>query len=464
MRNLIALVLLTLAAAPAAGQDRLAAAETYVKAEMARQKIPGLAVAIVRNGQPVKMEGYGFANVEHDVPVTPDTIFQSGSVGKQFTAAAVMLQVEDGTLALDDPLTTFFPDAPSAWQHLTVRHLLTHTSGLPDYTAGTIDYRRDYTEDDLRKFAYGLTLEFEPGARWNYSNTGYVLLGIIVRKTSGQFYGDVLRDRVFAPLGMKSARVIDEASIVRHRAAGYVMEDGELKNQAWVAPKLNTTADGSLYLSLRDMVAWDAGLRARRVLSSASWKAVLSPVRLNSGKAYPYGFGWDVAEYAGRRAERHGGSWQGFMTHIARYPDDDLTIIVLANAAHADPGHISSGIAALLDPTMAVPELAPIADTDPAAQARVRTLLAHAAAGTLKPAEFAYVRAGFFPGRARRYKEMLGPLGPVTSLTLLSRRELGDDTVHVYDAAYASRVMRVRAAIAPDGKLADLSISPVDRR
>ncbi|MDQ3169985.1 MAG: beta-lactamase family protein [Acidobacteriota bacterium] len=460
MRNLITLLFLTLTAAPAAGQDGLARVDAYVTAEMARQKIPGLAVAIVRKGEPVKLEGYGFANVEHDVPVTPDTIFQSGSVGKQFTAAAVLLLVEEGKLALEDPLTKFFPDAPTPWQHLTVRHLLTHTSGLPDYTAGTIDYRRDYSEDDLRTFAYGLSLEFEPGSRWNYSNTGYVLLGIIVRNVTGQFYGDVLRDRVFAPLGMKTARVIDEASIVRHRAAGYTMEDGELRNQDWVAPKLNTTADGSLYLSLRDMVAWDAGLRARKLLSQEGWKAVLSPVRLNSGRTYPYGFGWDVAEFAGRRAERHGGSWQGFMTYIARYPDDDLTIIVLANAAHADPGSISSGIAAILDPTMAVPEPAPMADTNAAAQARVRQLLASAAAGTLAPAEFAYVRAGFFPGRARRYKEMLGPLGPVTSLTLLSRRELGDDTVHVYDAAYASGVMRVRAAIAPDGKLAALDIYP----
>src|SRR5688500_1638251 len=156
MRNLIALLFLTLAAVPAAGQDALARVDAYVAAEMARQKIPGLAVAIVRKGVPVKLEGYGLANVEHDVPVTPDTIFQSGSVGKQFTAAAVMLLVEDGKLALEDPLTKFFPDAPKAWQHLTVRHLLTHTSGLPDYTAGTIDYRRDYSEDDLRKFACGL--------------------------------------------------------------------------------------------------------------------------------------------------------------------------------------------------------------------------------------------------------------------------------------------------------------------
>ena len=156
--------------APAHAQQGDARIDRFVRAEMARQQIPGVAVAVVRGGTPVVVEGYGLANVEHQVPVTPDTIFQSGSVGKQFTAAAVMSLADEGRLALTDPLTTFFPDAPAHWARMTLRHLLTHTSGLPDYTAGTIDYRRDYTEEDLAKFAYGLQPEFEPGARWNYSN------------------------------------------------------------------------------------------------------------------------------------------------------------------------------------------------------------------------------------------------------------------------------------------------------
>ena len=247
------------------------AIDAAVRAEMSAQRVPGMAVAVIRRGEIIKAQGYGFANVEHDVPVTDETIFQSGSLGKQFTAAVVMLQVEDGKLGLDDPLTKFFPDGPPTWGTITVRHLLTHTSGIPDYTDGMVDLRRDYSEDDLVKFAQTLALEFAPGEQWKYSNTGYVLLGAIVRKASGRFYGDVLRDRVFAPLGMKTARVISEQDIVPHRAAGYRLAQDVLQNQAWVSPVLNTTADGSLYLSLRDLIAWDRGIRARMVLKPESW-------------------------------------------------------------------------------------------------------------------------------------------------------------------------------------------------
>lgn len=456
---LVTIVLCT----PSAAQD-LTVVDRFVASEMQRQKIPGVAVAIVRGGVPIKAQGYGLANVEHQAPVTPATIFQSGSVGKQFTAAAVMLLVEEGRLALSDPLTTFFPDAPAHWKTITVRHLLTHTSGLPDYTAGTIDYRRDYTEDELLQFAASLKPEFPAGERWNYSNTGYVLLGIIIRKASGQFYGDFLRDRLFIPLGMKTARVITEEHIVPNRAAGYRLAGGELRNQRWVAPMLNTTADGSLYLSLEDLVAWDAGVRARRVLKAESWKQVFTPVALNSGKPYPYGFGWNVAAFAGRPAQSHGGSWQGFQTYLSRLPADDLTIIVLTNLAQANPGRISEGIAAILDPSLAVPELAPIPDLDERMQARVRRLLADAAAGTLTPEEFAYVRAGFFPNAARTYAAMLTEAGAVTGLALLEQRELGDDRVYTYDVAFAGRTLRLRLAVAPDGKLAGFQLSPSPAR
>ena len=161
--------------------------DDLVRAEMTRQRIPGVAAAVVHKGRIVNARGYGFANVEHQVPVTDATIFQSGSLGKMFTAMAVMIQVEDGTLRLDDPLTKFFPDAPASWRAITVRHLLTHTSGIPDYTTDAFDYRKDYTEDELARLAFAQTLEFPAGSRWNYSNTGYALLGFIVRKASGSF-------------------------------------------------------------------------------------------------------------------------------------------------------------------------------------------------------------------------------------------------------------------------------------
>src|SRR5437762_5775327 len=277
---LLALESRTVAPAPNAADARV---DQFVRAEMARQHIPGVAVGIVKGGAVLKAQGYGFANVEHMVPVGPETIFQSGSLGKQFTAAAVMLQVESGKLALTDPITKFFTDAPDTWKSITVRHLLTHTSGIPDYTAGAFDYRKDYTEDELARFAYPLTLEFPAGARWNYSNTGYLLLGVIVHRVSGRFYGDVLADKVFKPLGMATTRVISEEDIVPHRAAGYRLENGELKNQEWVAPSLNTTADGALYFSLRDLIAWDAGVRAHKIITADSWSQMLTPVKLNSG-------------------------------------------------------------------------------------------------------------------------------------------------------------------------------------
>lgn len=326
--------------------------DAIVRAEMAEQGIPGVAVAILRGDEVVKSQGYGLANVEHDVPVTDQTIFQSGSLGKQFTAAVVMLLVEDGKIDLSDPLTRFFPDAPPSWRSITVRHLLTHTSGLPDYTDGRIDYRRDYTEAELVELAYGLQPEFAPGDGWSYSNTGYVILGAIARGASGMFYGDVLRERVFGPLGMKTARVISESDIVQHRASGYTLAGGVLRNQEWVSPTLNTTADGALYFSLRDLILWARAVRNRAVLNPASWNAAFTAVRLNAGRRHPYGFGWVVDRMAGQEVRRHGGSWQGFKTHLVRYEGDDLAVIVLANLAQARPERIANRIAAHFIPKL----------------------------------------------------------------------------------------------------------------
>mgnify|MGYP000997377006 CR=1 FL=1 len=438
--------------------EALTAVDGVVRSEMARQHIPGVSLAVVKGGAPILVKGYGLANVEHDVPVTPETIFESGSLGKQFTAAAVMLQVEDGTLALEDSIARFFPGAPATWRPITVRHLLTHTSGIPDYTVGSFDYRRDYDEDALVRAAMELKLEFPAGSRWNYSNTGYVLLGVIVHKVSGQFYGDVLKARVFTPLGMPTARVISEAAIVKHRAAGYELRGGVLENQDWVSPTLNTTADGSLYLSARDLLAWDAGVRDRKVLRPESWAQVLQPVRLTSGQPYPYGFGWSIGERGGQPLHEHGGSWQGFKTQYSRFIGDDLSIIVLANLAQADPALIADRVAATLNPMLSVRELAPIEDREPAITTRVTALLQSARQGRLAPADFAYLRAGFFPDGPARYAKLLADAGPLQTLVLLDRRELGDDRVSVYDVVCASARLRLTVSLAPDGKVAVFSL------
>ena len=456
----LGITLLALAATRTAAAQPvpIAKIDEFVRAEMARQKIPGVAIAVIKNGAVVKIDGYGYANVEHQVPVTPATIFQSGSLGKQFTAVAVMLQVEDGKLALGDSITKYFPDAPASWRAITVEHLLTHTSGIPDYTDGTIDYCKDYTEDELAKFAYGLKLEFPAGSRWNYSNTGYVLLGVIVHKVSGSFYGDVLASRVFKPIGMTTARIIDEADIVPNRAAGYRLVDGKLKNQEWVAPRLNTTADGSLYFSARDLVAWDTAVRTRAILKPESWKRILTAVRLTSGKSYPYGFGWSIDERGEQPMHSHGGSWQGFKTQFSRFIGDELSIAVLANLAQANPERFADGIAAIVNERLGVPALRPIEDKEPNVTARLAALLERARAGTLQPGEFAYVRAGFFPDGAKTYRQRLQELGVPGRLVLVQRNDLGDDRIYTYQVAFGARTMYYTVALAPDDKISQFSL------
>lgn len=329
--------------------------DDYVKAEMQQRMIPGVSIAVVRNGEIVKAEGYGLANVELNVPATKDTIYQSGSVGKQFTAALVMMLVEEGKLSLDDRIGKHIPEAPEIWKDITVRHLLTHTSGLSNGLYRKIDMRRDYTEDELVKEIAALPLDFQPGEKWNYSNPGYVMLGILIHKVSGKFYGDLLQEKIFGPLGMTTARILSEADIVPNRADGYRLVKGELKNQEWVSPTLNTTADGALYVTVLDMAKWDAALSSEKLLKQSSLDTMWTPVKLNDGKpAEPgYGFGWMIRETHGHRVVQHGGAWQGFTAYIARYVDRKLSVIVLTNLAGVDPGNIAQGIAGLYEPGLA---------------------------------------------------------------------------------------------------------------
>jgi CubicO group peptidase (beta-lactamase class C family) len=344
----LALGLFVLAGA-ALGQDLDAhstAVETYVKGEMDRQHIPGLAVLVARDGKVVSAQGFGFSNLEHRVPVKPETIFQSGSVGKQFTATAVMMLVEEGKINLDDSITKYFRDAPASWKPVTVRHLLSHTGGFTDYPRD-FDFRKDYSEADLFKSVAAIPLAFTPGTKWRYSNLGYLTLGILIHRVTGKFYGDVLEERIFHPLGMQTTRIMSEADIIPNRAAGYRLVKGEVKNQEWVSPTLNTTADGSLYFSILDLAKWDAALYGEKLLKRSSLNRMWTPVKLNDGQpnSGDYGFGWEITESHGHRLIDHEGAWQGFKTQISRYIDDKLTVVVLSNLAEADPGKIAQGVA-----------------------------------------------------------------------------------------------------------------------
>jgi len=330
-----------------------AAVDQYVQSEMQRRHIPGLALLVARDGQIVYAQGYGVSNLELQVPVKPETIFQSGSMGKQFTATAVMMLVEQGKVRLEDPLTRYFPGAPASWKRVTVRELLSHTAGFGDYPA-KFDFRRDYTEDELLQMVENIPLAYPPGTKWAYSNLGYLTLGILIHRVTGEFYGDYLHEHVFAPLGMTATRVISEADVIPNRSSGYLWTKGAWKNQDWVSPTLNTTADGALYFTILDLAKWDAALYTEKLLKRNTLDQMWTVAKFNDGQPNTghYGFGWFIDNRHGHRVIEHEGQWQGFNTNISRYVDDKLTVVVLTNLSHCQPDEITHGVAGFYIPEL----------------------------------------------------------------------------------------------------------------
>ena len=435
--------------------------DDFVRASMRQQRIPGLALAVMREGKIIKAQGYGLANVELNVPVSPATIFQSGSMGKQFTATGVMMLVEEGKVNLDDKITKYFEGAPPGWNAITVRHLLTHTSGIKDYTGEDFEYRKDFTEEELLKKVESFPPDFAPGDKWSYSNSGYLLLGILIHKATGKFYGDFLQERIFRPLGMETTRIISEADIIPNRAAGYRLVKGELKNQEWVSPSLNTTADGALYFTVLDLAKWDAALYTEALLKRSSFDRMWTAVKLNEGKTYPYGFGWFLGDIRGHRIVEHGGAWQGFTTGISRYVDDKLTIVTLTNldSGHARPDEIIHGVAGLYDQALApLPLPKPIVDKEPEVTALFRGLLKGPVTGGVDAAAFTEeARKQWFPDRIKELKETLEDQGPVKSVDLLERSEKEGVRTYRYRLIFDNgRVVSFALSMTKENKIAGL--------
>ena len=346
---------------PALKPEQIASVDRYATEEMEREHTPGLAVGIYSRGQILLAKGYGLANVELHVPVKPETIFQSGSVGKQFVSAAVMMLVEDGKVGLDDSIVKYFPNAPESWKPILIKNLLSHTSGLAEYetpertgSKGPFYMRLDFTEDELVNKIEALPIEFKPGEKWDYRNTNYVLLGVMIHRVTGKLYADFLQERIFRPWDMKATRLISETDIIPNRSSGYEMNGGKLRNQEWVSPTFNSTADGTLYFNVLDLAKWDEALYGTSLLKQSSLDRIWTVFPLNDGKPNPahYGFGWDITAVNGHKLIEHGGAWQGFTCVISRFVDDGLTVVVLTNFAGARPGVIAHTVAGLVNPAL----------------------------------------------------------------------------------------------------------------
>jgi CubicO group peptidase (beta-lactamase class C family) len=343
LRISFALLVVLTAATDARADD----VDDYVETSIARQHIPGLSLVVIRDGRVVKARGYGRASLEFNAPATPETVYELASVTKPFVATAVMLLVQDGKIHLEEKITTYVERAPDAWKDITIRHLLTHTSGIKDYLK---DLRQNFPHDAppeaIVQAAMAAPLNFAPGEKWSYSNTGYVLLGMIVRNVSGASYDAFLERRVFRPLGMANTRHDTPDEIIPNRAAGYLwLGAGGLRNGDFLKYLMTNHGDRGLVSSALDLAKWDAAFGSDRLLTPSSREAMWTPVRLNDGATFGYGLGWFLEQVNGHRHIYHPGGAPGADAIISRYPDDKLTVIILSNGGAAYPQGLALGIA-----------------------------------------------------------------------------------------------------------------------
>jgi CubicO group peptidase (beta-lactamase class C family) len=339
MRNVIVGCLLL--AALGRAEDVNTRMEQIVQSYVKNQQFMG-SVLVAKSNDTLLNKGYGSANLEWAIPNSPTTRFRLGSITKQFTAACVLLLQERGKLQLSDPVKKYVPDALAAWDKITIYNLLTHTSGIPSFT-GFKDYRdleaKPTTPAKLVERFRDKPLEFEPGTKWNYSNSGYVLLGYLIEKISGQTYQQFLEQNILTPLGMKDSGYDSNSAIILHRASGYSPSAHGIINAGYIDMTIPFSA-GALYSTTEDLLRWEHGLFGGKILSAASLKAMTTPFKEN------YGFALGIRDVNGRKEIDHAGGIEGFNTELAYWPDDQLTVIVLGNLNGMAPEEIAGQLAA----------------------------------------------------------------------------------------------------------------------
>jgi CubicO group peptidase (beta-lactamase class C family) len=329
--------------APATADQIRTRVDEYMNAAVAVNGFSG-SILVAQQGQPVVSKGYGMANIELGVPNTPETVFRLGSITKQFTSMAIMILQERGRLQVSDPICKYLPECPAAWQPLTIKHLLTHTSGIPNYT-GFADFPKVAVLPTPPAEMIGKLkdkpLEFTPGEKFAYSNSGYHLLGLIIERASGTPYADFLQETIFTPLGMARTGYDVSSRLIKNRAAGYARRSGETVNAAYMDMTIPYAA-GALYSTTGDLLRWDQALYTDTLVSSKSRDEMFTPVK--SG----YGYGWGISKRFDRQEIGHGGGIYGFATNIDRFPADRVTVVVLSNFEGASAGRISNDLAAIV--------------------------------------------------------------------------------------------------------------------
>jgi len=314
-------------------------------------------IFVAQKGKVLISQGYGLADRELDVANTTQTKFAIGSMTKAFTAMGIMILQERGQLSVHDPICNYIADCPTAWKSITLHHLLTHTSGIHNFTdlypelKDEVNICREYKLEEVIAYFKDLPLDFAPGSQWSYSNSGYFLLGVVIEKISGESYETFIQKNILQPLGMSESGYDRSSTIVKNRASGYSIERPyyEIVNAPCYDVSLKF-AHGGLYSTVMDLYKWDQALYTDQLVSKETMNTIFtSTVPIPSGREFPdgavYGYGWGISNYLGHRVVEHGGGVYGFVTYLGRYPDDQVTIIVLSNMDFESPFSISRGLA-----------------------------------------------------------------------------------------------------------------------
>jgi len=321
--------------------------DDIVTVQLDRQHVPGASIAVLKDGKVVKAKGYGLANAELATPATADTVYQIGSVSKQFIAAGIVLLSREGKLGLDDTVGRFLDDAPAAWQSITLRQLMTHTSGLAREVQG--NELKVQPDIDAIRAGYSLPLLFRPGEKMEYSNLGYFVLAEVITRGAGQPWPQYIDAKIFAPLGMKATRTTTTSGLVPNRSGGYMWVEGGYRNSPEIP---NVRPSGAFLSSVNDLSRWAAALDSDVLFSREERSLMWTPVKLNDGSTRPYGFGWRIENSDAHRQIHHAGTMPGYRAQISRFIDDGVTVIVLTNSGQASPERIGVRIAAQYIPDL----------------------------------------------------------------------------------------------------------------
>ncbi len=432
--------------------------DDHVKSLMTGSHVPGAAVAVLKHGKIVKIKGYGLASLEFGVPVTTQTVFEIGSVSKQMTAAAIMLLVEDGKLSLDDHISKHLANTPEAWRDVTIRHLLTHTSGIKSYSSldGFSLLKRQSVDDFIKKLS-PYPLEFTPGERNIYSNSGFTLLAYIIESASGKKYIDFMTERIFRPLGMTKTADRDPQFIIPNRATGYEWTGDRYSGRDWDLTDL--VGAGSIVSTIEDLAKWDQALRGTKFLNAASRDAIWTRFTFNSGQRSQYGFGWRITDVRAHKRIGHTGQTAGFTAANFRYVDDGVDVIVLTNIGDGEIGAtIAQDLAKLYIPDMSIKAMKPLAG-DPAITELLKRGFEQRIDNRPTTDVFtAELVSSLSTDRGRAGNQAIAAGGRIVDIELVGTENENARPVYIYRAKTASDLCLWRVTLTDDRKISLMSV------